>query len=180
MAASRTKFGFAGSGGEDLESRSSPTVLGHAVHLGAPGDVRDHAPSGTPGDPVAPPAPAEIGMLPAEVAGPPPSHSGKSNYPSVARLFGRWDENGKLVIDDPQVGETTIDDDDDRLVVARERLFPRWMLVVIALAVGLAVTAFALHRQRPAPPARVGIGSLPANRAVAVFPMDFLAHGRMP
>jgi hypothetical protein len=182
MAGPRTKFGFAGSAGEGLESRSSPTVLGHAPHLGVPvpGEVVERAPAAPPGDPVAPPSPAEPGEVSAEVAGQPPSHSGKSNYPSVARLFGRWDENGNLVIDDPPIGETTIDDADP-LEVPHQRGLRPWMLVVIALAVGLAVIAFARNgRPRPAPPARVGIGSFPGDRTVAVFAMDFLADGRMP
>lgn len=178
MAGPRTKFGFAESGGEELEPRSSPTVLGHAVHLGAPlsGEVADGAPSRAAGDPVAPPSAAEPAA--AEVPGRPPSHTGKSNFPSVARLFGRWDEEGKLIIDDPHVGATTIDDGDS-LVVPRERGFRPWMLLVIALAVGLAALAFTLRgRQRPAPPPQVG--SLIGGPGAAVFPMDFLADGRMP
>jgi hypothetical protein len=179
MAGARTRFGFAGSGGEDLGPRSSPTVLGHAVHLGTPasGEVVGHAPARPDGDPVAPPPAAEPGAA-AEVPGRPPSHTGKSNFPSMARLFGRWDEDGKLVIDDPRVGGAAIDDDDS-LVVPRERGIRPWMLLVIALAVGLAVVAFAVRGRRPpAPPAHVG--SLPGGRAAAVFPMDLLADGRMP
>jgi hypothetical protein len=179
MAGGRTRFGFAGSGGEELGPRSSPTVLGHAVHLATPvaGNVVDRAPARPDGDPVAPPPAAEPG--PAEVPGRPPSHTGKSNFPSVARLFGRWDSDGKLVIDDPRVGGSALDDDDP-LMVPRQRGLRPWMLLVIAVALGLAIVAFARRgRHAPAPPAGVGIGSLP-GRAAAVFPMDFLADGRMP
>jgi hypothetical protein len=154
-------------------------VLGHAAHLATPvaAEIVDRAPARPDVDAVAPPVAAEPGA--AEVPGRPPSHTGKSNFPSVARLFGRWDSEGKLVIDDPHVGGAALDDDDS-LMVARARGLRPWMLLVIAVALGLAVIAFAVRgRPSPAPPARVGIGSPPGGTA-AVFPMDFLADGRMP
>jgi hypothetical protein len=175
MAGGRTRFGFARSGGEELGPRSSPTVLGHAVHLGTPvaSEIVDRASDRPDSDAVVALLAAEPGAV--EVPGRPPSHTGKSNFPSVARLFGRWDSEGKLVIDDPHVGGAALGDDDS-LILARERGLRPWMLLVIAVALGLAVIAFALRdRPSPVPPARVGIGG-----TAAVFPMDFLADGRMP
>jgi hypothetical protein len=166
MAGPRTRFGFAGTDGPEGAPgpRSSPTLHGHAVHHG-PGQDLDRAPL------LARPAPESVAPSPepveapavAEVAGRPPTHSGKSNYPSIARLYGRWDEDGKLISDEPPVADPTMDDD-DLLVVPRQRVFPPWMLVVIAAALSFAVMAFLLHgRQRPAPPAPT-VGSLPADR----------------
>jgi hypothetical protein len=96
----------------------------------------------------------------------PPSHSGKSNYPTVARLFGRWNE-GQLVANDPTDAEPAApepDDDVDSLMIPRQRLMPRWVLLVIAGAVVFALVAF-VFAGRGRPPAAApapSVGNIPA------------------
>src|SRR4051794_41078153 len=103
MAGSRTRYGFAGGGGPDggLDPRSSRTLLGHDAHLVRPNEGPVHPAEAFvgPEEPEARPATQELPPTRevAPAAGPVPSadsparvpsHSGKSNYPTVARMFG--------------------------------------------------------------------------------------------
>jgi len=122
MAAS-TRSGIPGgfSGGDGpTDTQSARTLFGHDLHL-EPGSV-DISPahaSGPPPEAARPVTTEEEFTAPVRV----PSHSGKSRFPALARLFGRWNTHGQF--------EANLDDDLD--VIPRER-FLRPLAVVVATA----------------------------------------------
>jgi hypothetical protein len=174
MAGSRTRFGFAGGGGPNgtPDPRSSRTILGHDAHL-----LRTELPPAEP-RPATQELPPTAVVPPTEeppAAAPPParvpSHSGKSNYPTVARLFGRWNDDGKLVAHDhpePAVPDWVVTDD-ELLEPPRERAIPRWALVAVAIAVCVLAAALLLrHRSHPPPAAPpTAVETRPAERITA-------------
>src|SRR3954452_20203181 len=122
MAAS-TRSGFPGgfSGGDGpTDTQSARTLFGHDLHL-EPGSVDVSPGRSAPVDPDAarPVTTEEEFTAPVRV----PSHSGKSRFPALARLFGRWNTHGQF--------ETNLDDDLD--VIPRER-FLRPLAIVVATA----------------------------------------------
>jgi hypothetical protein len=166
MAGSRTRYGFAGDDdhGND-RPRTAPTLLGHDTHAiplpGVPAAAADPVPAAADPVPAAAAVPLPVPAEPApEAEVRPPPHTGKSNYPTVARLFGRWDQEGKLLPDGPPVpapDPAPAPDsllDGDSLHIPRERI-PRWVLLAIAAGVVLAVVGFLMtgrNAPRPAPP----------------------------
>ena len=123
MAAS-TRSGFPGgfTGGDGpTDVQSARTLYGHDLHL-EPGsvDVSPAQPVSQPDEPVdlRPVTTEEEFTPPARL----PSHSGKSRFPALARLFGRWNTHGRF--------ETRMEDD-DLDVVPRER-FLRPLAIVVA------------------------------------------------
>src|SRR3954447_19661971 len=144
MAGAPTRFGFAG-GEAPPDPRSSPTLHGHDLHVTPPASaaVEPEVPLVAPPMAAAAPAAADAGPLT-----PVPPHTGKSNYPTVARLFGRWGPDGQLVTDQGEPAPLPEADDAapevDSLFVPRERLVPRWVLVALAVVlVALAAVALA-------------------------------------
>jgi hypothetical protein len=91
----------------------------------------------------------------------------------VARLFGRWNEEGQLVADEPAIPDWVKDDADPLdMDIPRQRTLPRWAVLAIAAAVVvLALLLLRRHPTPPAPPARVGSAEQapPAARQAAVF-----------
>ena len=106
MPGSKTRFGFSGAdeplplaGDAPAAPRAARTIIGHETHR--PGEVA--APSPAPKVEVqAPPAPEPKSGVPEAVVrdevterlpdrGP---HTGKSKFPAIARLLGRWTTGG--------------------------------------------------------------------------------------
>jgi hypothetical protein len=175
MAGAPTKYGF--SGGEAPEGtshpRSFPTLLGHDTHDASAAGSGEVLPTPRP-DPVAPAEQAQSEPQQDPTLRP-PTHSGKSNYPTVARLFGRWNQEGQLVASEATAptpaptgpaGETSSTLDEDSLFIPRQGI-PRWVLAAIAAAVVFAVVAFLLGGRerppaRPAAPPSSSLQPLPA------------------
>src|SRR3954451_18720960 len=181
MASAPTKFGFAGGEAPAGTShpRSLPTLLGHDTHSAgtAPAGA---VPTPLPTPPPAPPSDEQSATAEQEPdpGVQPPLHSGKSNYPTVARLFGRWNQDGQLVAEQaptPAPNRTTAETasptatdsmlDGDSLVIPRQGI-PRWVLAVIAAAVVFAVVAFLIGGRTQAPPP----AAAPAPASSAVVP----------
>jgi hypothetical protein len=167
MAGAPTKFGFAGGEAPTGKShpRSLPTLLGHDPH---------HPDQPGPGETLPTPPPVQAAAAPPEEQEQPeaqqdptlrpPTHTGKSNYPTVARLFGQWNQDGQLVPSEPKPPAATRETadtssasegsvDEDSLIIPRQGV-PRWVLLAIGAAVVFAVVAFLVAgRERPRPPA---------------------------
>ena len=116
MSGSKTKPGFF-SGGEPPASkpdeepspRAARTVIGHEIHLRTP-LVPSPAAEAPP-----PPRPTTSGGVPEPITDetteelpPRPSHTGKSKFPALARLFGRWTTGGGFL----SRSRMSVDDDD--------------------------------------------------------------------
>src|SRR4051794_16366419 len=163
MAAStRSSFpgGFSGGDGP-TDVQSARTLYGHDLHL-EPGSV-DISPANQASAPDEDPERARPVTTEEEFTAPVrvPSHSGKSRFPALARLFGRWNTHGQF--------ETNLDDDLD--VIPRER-FLRPLAIVVATAAISFFIVVALLKLRdstsgdaselPAP-----VATTPAPRPVA-------------
>jgi hypothetical protein len=161
MAAS-TRSGIPGgfSGGDGpTDTQSARTLFGHDLHL-APGSV-DVSPAPTPDPPVEEPSrpvtTEEEFTAPANLV----SHSGKSRFPPLAQLFGRWNTQGQF--------ENNLDEDLD--VIPRER-FLRPLAIVVATAAISFFIVVALLKLRdsttgPAPVPPAPVAAAPAPRPVA-------------
>jgi hypothetical protein len=102
MSGSKTRPGFFSGGeppatkpDEEPSPRAARTVIGHEIHLRTPlvPSPETEAPP--------PPRPTTSGGVPEPITDetteelpPRPSHSGKSKFPALARLFGRWTTGG--------------------------------------------------------------------------------------
>jgi hypothetical protein len=104
MAGSTTRFGFASGAGGDAEdeARAATTLYGRDLHLDRAAlsslGVPAHAPEAVEQGAAAPAAEAAA-ESPGDDAPAltPPEHTGKSRFPALARLFGRWNTGGDLV-----------------------------------------------------------------------------------
>jgi hypothetical protein len=134
MAAS-TRSGFTGgfSGGNGpTDVRSAPTLYGHDLHLNR--SALEAAPVNGVDESAAPserPVTLEEDLQdqldvesPDASRATAPSHTGKSRFPALARLFGRWNTRGEFEADRP-----TLDLDE----IPRER-FLRPLAIVVATA----------------------------------------------
>jgi hypothetical protein len=163
MAAS-TRSGFPGgfSGGDGpTDVQSARTLYGHDLHL-EPGSV-DISPANQPSAPEEDPERARPVTTEEEFTAPVrvPSHSGKSRFPALARLFGRWNTHGQF--------EANLDEDLD--VIPRER-FLRPLAIVVATAAISFFIVVALLKLRDstsedAPELPAPVAVTPAPRPVA-------------
>jgi hypothetical protein len=81
--------------------------------------------------------------------GPVPSHTGKSRFPTLARLFGRWNTRGDLV---PREHEEDWSPDADTMVLPRDSyLKPIIMVVAVGAISFLAVSSLLKLRNPPRP-----------------------------
>lgn len=151
MAGAPTRFGFAGDAagtppddGDVKDSRLGRTVYGHERHLPAAGLP---ARAGTPRvlAVAAPAVPAPTPRVPRETPhvrrGAP--KDGRSRFPALARLLGRWNSAGVLVAQSDLDGG-------DLLVVPRERYLRQVLIVGGAALLGFfAVLGLASLRDKP-------------------------------
>ena len=151
MVGSKTRPGF--SGGDEpppsnpeeaISPRAARTVLGRAVHLHGPADLRP-APGVPPNPPEKAPAEAPKTVTDAmtEEAPARPNHSGKTEFPAFARLFGRWTTGGGF---HTRSQLSACDDDPPR--VPREAWVSRAAIFALAafLSFLAALAALKLHR----------------------------------
>ncbi|HXU79835.1 MAG TPA: hypothetical protein VN914_00440 [Polyangia bacterium] len=125
--------GFSGGGDGPTDVQSARTLYGHDLHL-EPGSV-----DVSPAQPVNQPSDESDEGLDSrpvtteEEFTPParfPSHSGKSRFPALARLFGRWNTQGRF--------ERRLEDD-DLDVVPRERVLRPLAIVVATSAISFFI-----------------------------------------
>jgi hypothetical protein len=162
MAAS-TRSGFPGgsSGGHGpTETQSARTLFGHDLHFDAAAIERARVDE--------PDRPITQEEVPAAPRGRAPSHSGKSRFPALARLFGRWNTQG-----DFESNEAYDDGLDD---IPRERFLRPLAIVVATSAISffIVVGLLKLRDQTadPPPPASVvqPVAALPPPPAPTVAP----------
>jgi hypothetical protein len=142
MSGSKTRPGF--SGGDEpppsnpeeaLSPRATRTVMGHAIHLHVPADPgpavrvtsspREEAPADVP---------ESVTDETTEELPPRPRHSGKSNFPAFARLFGRWTTGGGF-----RLRSRMSSANDDPLDVPREAWVSRGAIFVLAALLSFLV-----------------------------------------
>jgi hypothetical protein len=204
MSGSKTRPGFSG-GDEpppsDPEADASPrparTMIGHEIHLRAPSDPGPAA--GVPPIPReevlarVPPTPREEARasVPEAVTDETteelplrPSHTGKTRFPALARLFGRWTTGGGFLSRSRMSGT-----DDEPLNVPREAWASRVAIFAVAGLVSFLVALAVLkvhHCRTSAPgPSAAGQVSVPpappapaADRAApAVLPVPSVPAG---
>jgi hypothetical protein len=120
--------GFSGGNGP-TDVQSARTLYGHDLHLNRgeldAGAVRDPAPE-TPSRPVT--QEEEFAPEPTDSLR---GRSGKSRFPALAKLFGRWNTRGQF---EPRYAE-----DDDLDTVPRERLLRPLAIVVATAAISFFI-----------------------------------------
>jgi hypothetical protein len=199
MSGAKTRFGFAGSGGEppdEDEPRSARTVMGHDIHLrDSPSSQPAVAPPGTPlpRAPLLPPA----GLHPAAVPVPhprAPAHPGRvmaavsdertdqirQRHPArapqsrLARFLGRWTTGGHFRSSSHLDGTARLDQGGDSVYrVPRDTTGRNVVLVVVVAALTFFITfAIVRTRHRPATPAMVpeAVGQPPPTTGQATAP----------
>jgi hypothetical protein len=162
----------------EISPRAARTMIGHEIHLRAPPDLRPAAgvpetprqealadEPGTPrqealaGTPATPLGEARASVpetaideiteeLPLR-----PSHTGKTKFPALARLFGRWTTGGSFLSRSRMSGI-----DGDLLNVPREAWVSRVAIFAVAglLSFLVALAALKVHQcNTPAPPPSV-------------------------
>jgi hypothetical protein len=175
MAAS-TRSGFPGgfTGGDGpTDVQSARTLYGHDLHL-EPGavDVSPAQPVSQPDEPVdlRPVTTEEEFTPPARF----PSHTGKSRFPALARLFGRWNTHGRF--------EARIADDDDLDVVPRERFLRPLAIVVATSAISffIVVALLKLRDSTGAEPPQPLVSAPAATQTAAPSPAPAPAPAAAP
>ena len=159
MSGSKTRPGFFSGGeppaskpDEEPSARATRTVIGHEIHLRTP-LVPSPAAEAPP-----PPRPTTSGGVlepitdeTTEELPPRPSHTGKSKFPALARLFGRWTTGGGFL----SRSHMPVDDDDLPRVprdawVSRVAIFV--MAALLSFLVALAVLKLHQCNQPDSPP----------------------------
>lgn len=204
MSGSKTRLGFSG-GDEpppsDSEGEASPraarTMIGHDIHLRAPLNLRPagSAPltprQGTPARVPETPRQEALGGVPEAITDDTteelparPSHSGKTKFPALARLFGRWTTGGRFLSRSRMSGS-----DDDFSDVPREAWVSRAGVFLLAAVFSflVALAVLKLHRcstaaSGPSVPTQVSATSAPyvppaAGVAPEVLPTPSPAPG---
>ena len=161
-ASSRSGFpgGFSGGDGP-TDVQSARTLYGHDLHL-EPGSVDI-----SPAHQERPPEPEDPRPVTTEEEFTPParfaSHSGKSRFPALARLFGRWNTGGQF--------EANASDELD--VVPRERILRPLAIVVATSAISFFIVVALLKLRdntAPEPAPAVATPAAAQPRAIAPAP----------
>lgn len=197
MSGSKTRPGFSG-GDEpppsdpeaDVSPRAARTMIGHEIHLRAPSDPGPAA--GVPPTPSeevlarVPPTPREEARasVPEAVTDETteelplrPTHTGKTRFPALARLFGRWTTGGGFLSRSRMSGT-----DDEPLNVPREAWASR---VAIFAAAGLvsflvALAVLKVHQCSTSAPKPSAAGQVSVSPAPPAPPADRAAPAVLP
>jgi hypothetical protein len=158
MAAS-TRSGLPGEfsgGGEPTDVRSARTLFGHDLHLD-----RERLEGPAANEVTEPPVPERPVTVEEEIAPPRPnlpSHTGKSRFPALARLFGRWNTYGQF-----EANRDTLDLDE----IPRER-FLRPLAIVVATAAISFFIVVALLKLRDSAGSPPPVSTAPVQVAPAI------------
>ena len=149
MSGSTTRPGFFGGEEPPLPNpegapspRAARTVMGREIHRPAPAD-----PHRAPDLPASPQAPVGVPQTVTDETTDEiprrPSHSGKSKFPALARLFGRWTTGGGFRA---RTGMSRVDD--ELLNVPRDPFVSRVAMFVAAalLSFLVALAVLKMHR----------------------------------
>jgi hypothetical protein len=186
MSGSKTNPGFFGGSeppppasksDEDASPRAARTVIGHELHLRSPPVLRPAADLPPPRVETSAGVPEAVTDETTEELPARPRHSGKSKFPALARLFGRWTTGGGFLSRSRMSGG-----DDDLPSVPRDAWASRVAIFVVAALFSFLVALAVLKLQRcsetgsgPAAATKVSVSPAPlaapaSNAAQAVLP----------
>ena len=179
MSGSNTRPGFFG-GDEppplnpegDPSPRAARTIIGHEIHLRKRPDPLPTA--GVPSSPQEPiGVPETVTDEITEEIPRRPSHSGKSKFPALARLFGRWTTGGGF-LSRSRMSRV----DDDLLNVPRDPWVSRVAMFAVAalLSFLVALAVLKVHRcstsvSPPSAATQASVSAIPASAASAAPPV---------